>query len=137
MSLQSQGEAMRSVKMNDSDNTNSKHEWLSMLIDLPPSVLKCGMNGILNTLHTANNLKLWKIERKMPDRNKIVSSQCLLCGHDNVTLGHVLCYCDFILNNGLFNRPKWRHDRVLTLLIDLINPFLKEFQLYCDLPNHQ
>ncbi|KAL0217889.1 hypothetical protein RCL1_008738 [Eukaryota sp. TZLM3-RCL] len=73
----------------------------------------------------------------MPDGNRIVSSQCLLCGHDNATLCHVLCYCDFILNNGLFNRPKWRHDRVLTLLIDLINPFLKEFQLYCDLPNHQ
>ncbi|KAL0216936.1 hypothetical protein RCL1_007419 [Eukaryota sp. TZLM3-RCL] len=90
MNLQSQSEAMRSVKMNDSDITNSKYKWLSMLIDLPPSVLKFGMNGILNTVPTANNLILWKIERKMPDGNKIVSSQCLLCGHDNATLGHVL-----------------------------------------------
>ncbi|KAL0218001.1 hypothetical protein RCL1_008849 [Eukaryota sp. TZLM3-RCL] len=137
MNLQSQGEAMRSVKMNDSNNTNCKYEWLSMLIDLPPSVLKFGMNGTLNTLPTANNLTLWKIKRKMPDGNKIVKSHCLSCGHDNARLGRVLCYCDFILNNGLFNPPKWRHDRVLTLLIDLINPFLKEFQLYCDLPSHQ
>ncbi|KAL0212949.1 hypothetical protein RCL1_006575 [Eukaryota sp. TZLM3-RCL] len=136
MNLQSQGKASRSIEMNDSDNTSSNYEWLSMLIDLPPSVLKFGMNGILNTLPTAINLKLWKIERKTLDGNKTVGSQCFLCGHENATLGHVLCYCDFILNNGFFNLPKWRHDRVLALLIDLISPFLKEFQLYCDLPNH-
>ncbi|KAL0228183.1 hypothetical protein RCL1_004326 [Eukaryota sp. TZLM3-RCL] len=115
--------------MNDPANSNSKHKWLSVLTHLPPSVLKFGMNGILNTLTTATNLKLRKIERKMPDGNKNVSSQCFLCGQDNATLGHVLCYCDFILNNGFFNRPKLRHDRVLKLLIDLINPFLKDYPL--------
>ncbi|KAL0224601.1 hypothetical protein RCL1_002513 [Eukaryota sp. TZLM3-RCL] len=100
--LISQGEAAR-AHFNEGKESNGTYEWLSMLIDLPPSVLKFGLNGLINTLPTANNLKMWKIQRKMPDGFKIVSSHCMLCGNENATLGHVLCYCDFILNNGVFN----------------------------------
>ncbi|KAL0213491.1 hypothetical protein RCL1_007117 [Eukaryota sp. TZLM3-RCL] len=72
----------------------------------------------------------------MPDGSKIVSSHCMLCGNKNATLGHVLCYCDFILNNGVFNRPKWRHDQVLSSLIEITIPFLGDFELLCDFPGH-
>ncbi|KAL0220451.1 hypothetical protein RCL1_000305 [Eukaryota sp. TZLM3-RCL] len=104
--LISHGEAAR-AHFNEGNESNATYEWLSMLIDLPPSVLKFGLNGLINTLPTANNLKLWKIQLKMPDESKIVSSHCMLCGNENDTLGNVLCYCDFIFNNGVFNRPKW------------------------------
>ncbi|KAL0217750.1 hypothetical protein RCL1_008599 [Eukaryota sp. TZLM3-RCL] len=104
-----------------------------MLIDLPPKTLKFGMNGLLNTVPTANNLKKWCIERKMPDGSKKVSSHCSLCDHDNATLSHVLCYCPYILNDGVFNRPKWRHDQVLSQTICLIEPYITDYQLLCGL----
>ncbi|KAL0209352.1 hypothetical protein RCL1_007292 [Eukaryota sp. TZLM3-RCL] len=112
------------------EGNESNGTYKSMLIDLPPSVLIFGLNGLINTLPTAN--KLWKIQRKMPDGSKIVSSHCMLRGNENATVGHVLCYCDFILNNGVFNCPKWRHDHFLSSLI----PLLSDFELLCDLPGH-
>ncbi|KAL0218150.1 hypothetical protein RCL1_008998 [Eukaryota sp. TZLM3-RCL] len=59
----------------------------------------------------------------MPDGSKKVSSHCSLWDHDNATLSHVLCYCPYILNDGVFNRPKWRHDQVISL--PLINSTLR------------
>ncbi|KAL0213501.1 hypothetical protein RCL1_007127 [Eukaryota sp. TZLM3-RCL] len=133
--LTSQGEALRSLYTVGSSD-NCRYEWLSMLIDLPPKTLKFGMNGLLNTLPTANKLKKWCIERKMPDGSKKVSSHCSLCDHDNATLSHVLCYCPYILNDGVFNRPKWRHDQVLSQTICLIEPYITDYQLLCDLSGH-
>ncbi|KAL0221327.1 hypothetical protein RCL1_001181 [Eukaryota sp. TZLM3-RCL] len=96
---------------------NTDSGWISLLIDLPPSVIKLAAYATLNTLPTPDNLRRWKIERKMPNQKKVISDICLLCDEGLRTLGHVLSYCKFILENEVFNRPKWRHDTVLSTLI--------------------
>ncbi|KAL0225333.1 hypothetical protein RCL1_003245 [Eukaryota sp. TZLM3-RCL] len=115
----------------ESPNMNTDSGWISLLIDLPPSVIKFAANATLNTLPTPDNLRRWKIERKMPNQKKVISDICLLCDEGPC------CYCKFILDNEVFNRPKWRHDTVLSTLIKYTFHNLDNVEFYCDLYGHE
>ena len=83
------------------------------------------MNAGINTLPTLDNLKRW---------GKRVNDRCPFCGNIQ-TLLHVLSNCSTALDQG---RYTWRHNSVLTTLIELIRPVLIEgFSLYSDLPGLQ
>ncbi len=40
-------------------------QWLSIFLDIPPSIIKFGVNAYLDILPTPNNLKTWNITRKI------------------------------------------------------------------------
>ncbi|KAL0211605.1 hypothetical protein RCL1_005231 [Eukaryota sp. TZLM3-RCL] len=75
-----------------------------------------------------------EISRSLPDAFKKISDKCSLCNQSPATLGHVLCYCTYILNDANFNRPKWRHDRVLVKLFNDIKLLNTNFEIQADLP---
>ena len=99
--------------------------WKSFLWDMPQGVLKFALNAGVNTLPSMDNLKRW---------GKRVSDRCPFCGNTG-TLLHVLSNCSTSLNQG---RYTWRHNSVLTSLINLIRPHLKEgMTLFSDMPGYQ
>ena len=72
-----------------------------------------------------DNLKRW---------GKRVSDRCPFCGNIG-TLAHILSNCPTALTQG---RYTWRHNSVLTSIIKLVQPFLKEgMTLYSDMPGYQ
>ena len=96
--------------------------WKSYLWDVPQGVLKFAINAGINTLPTLDNLKRW---------GKRVNDRCPFCGNIE-TLLHVLNNCSISLDQG---RYTWRHNSVLTTLIDIISPVLIEgFSFFSDLP---
>ncbi|KAL0225268.1 hypothetical protein RCL1_003180 [Eukaryota sp. TZLM3-RCL] len=107
--------------------------WKSMLMNLSPSMIKFICIAQLNTLPSPVNLKRWKISRSLPDGFKKVSDKCSLCNQSPATLGHVLCFCTYVLNDANFNRPKWRHDRVLVKLLNDIKLLNTNFEIHADL----
>jgi hypothetical protein len=76
-------------------------------IDWIPKLLSFGVNGITNTLATADNLKRWGIIQ--------VDEKCELCGETRPTITHVLSMCNGALGQleDSVSRIKWRHDNVL------------------------
>ena len=99
--------------------------WKSYLWDVPQGVLKFAINAGINTLPTMDNLKRW---------GKRVNDRCPFCGNIE-TLLHVLNNCTVSLDQG---RYTWRHNSVLSTIIDLIRPSLNDgFSLYSDLPGLQ
>ena len=93
--------------------------------DIPQGVLKFAINAGINTLPTFDNLKRW---------GKRVSDRCPFCGNIQ-TLAHVLSNCSVALDQGRFT---WRHNSVLSSIIELIRPLLHDgFSLYSDLPGFQ
>ncbi|KAL0217373.1 hypothetical protein RCL1_007954 [Eukaryota sp. TZLM3-RCL] len=76
----------------ESSNMNTDSGWISLLIDSPPSVIKFADNATLNTLPTPDNLRRWKIERKMPNQKKTISDICLLCDEGPCTLGLLVMF---------------------------------------------
>ena len=81
--------------------------------DIPQGVLKFAINAGVNTLPTLDNLKRW---------GKRVSDRCCFCGNIE-TLAHVLSNCSTALNQG---RLTWRHNSVLSSIISVIRPLLKD-----------
>ena len=93
--------------------------------DVPQGVLKFALNAGVNTLPTFDNLKRW---------GKRVSDRCVFCGNIE-TLAHVLSNCTTALTQG---RLTWRHNSVLSSIIKLIRPHLRNgLVLYADMPGHQ
>ena len=98
--------------------------WRSYLWDIPRGVLKFAINAGLNTLPSLDNLKRW---------GKRVSDRCPFCGNTQ-TLLHVLSNCQVALDQG---RYTWRHNSVLSSLIQLIRPKLPpDAHLFSDLPGY-
>ena len=87
--------------------------WKSYMWDIPQGVLKFAINAGVNTLPTLDNLKRW---------GKRVSDRCCFCGNIE-TLAHVLSNCSTALNQG---RLTWRHNSVLSSIISVIRPLLKD-----------
>ena len=88
-------------------------------------MLKFAINAGINTLPTLDNLKRW---------GKRVNDRCPFCGNIE-TLLHVLNNCSVSLDQG---RYTWRHNSVLSTIIDIVNPVLNEgFSLFSDLPGFQ
>ena len=99
--------------------------WKSFIWDIPQGVLKFALNAGLNTLPTYDNLKRW---------GKRTSDRCNFCGNIE-TLAHVLSNCSTALTQG---RLTWRHNSVLSSILRLIQPHLKNgMVLYSDMPGHQ
>ena len=99
--------------------------WKSFMWDVPQGVLKFALNAGVNTLPTFDNLKRW---------GKRLSDRCDFCGNIQ-TLAHVLSNCSTALTQGRFT---WRHNSVLSSIIKLIRPFLKNgLVLYADMPGQQ
>ena len=99
--------------------------WRSFMWDIPQGVLKFAINAGINTLPTFDNLKRW---------GKRVSDRCPFCGNIQ-TLAHVLSNCSVALDQGRFT---WRHNSVLSSIIELIRPLLHDgLSLYSDLPGFQ
>ena len=99
--------------------------WKSYMWDIPQGVLKFAINAGVNTLPTCDNLKRW---------GKRVSDRCSFCGNIE-TLAHVLSNCSTALTQGRFT---WRHNSVLSSIIGIIQPHLKEgMVMFSDLPGHQ
>ena len=96
--------------------------WRSYLWDIPRGVLKFAINAGLNTLPSFDNLKRW---------GKRVNDRCPFCGNVQ-TLAHILSNCNVALEQG---RLTWRHNNVLSNIINYIRPNLAEgFSLFSDLP---
>ena len=99
--------------------------WKSYMWDVPQGVLKFAINAGVNTLPSLDNLKRW---------GKRVNDRCPFCGNIG-TLAHVLSNCSAALNQGRFT---WRHNSVLSSLIDVIRPHLKDgMMLFSDMPGFQ
>ena len=99
--------------------------WRSYLWDVPQGVLKFAINAGINTLPTLDNLKRW---------GKRTSDRCSFCGNIG-TLLHVLSNCNVALEQG---RYTWRHNSVLSAIIDCIRVDMKEgFSLFSDLEGFQ
>ena len=99
--------------------------WKSYMWDIPQGVLKFALNAGINTLPSLDNLKRW---------GKRVSDRSPFCGNIE-TLAHVLSNCSTALTQGRF---MWRHNSVLSSIIDLVRPLLKHgFSLYSDMPGYQ
>ena len=93
--------------------------------DIPQGVLKFAINAGINTLPSLDNLKRW---------GKRVNDRCPFCGNIE-TLAHILSNCSTALTQG---RLTWRHNSVLSSMIDLIKPHLRPGMiLYSDMPGHQ
>ena len=93
--------------------------------DIPQGVLKFAINAGVNTLPSPDNLKRW---------GKRVNDRCPFCGNTG-TLAHVLSNCSTALTQG---RYTWRHNSVLSSIIELIQPRLKKgMTLYSDMPRFQ
>ena len=104
---------------------NNCISWKSFMWDVPQGVLKFALNAGLNTLPTSDNLKRW---------GKRASDRCSFCGNTE-TLAHVLSNCNTALTQG---RLTWRHNSVLSSILRLIQPHLKNgMTLYSDIPGYQ
>ena len=87
--------------------------------------MKFAINAGVNTLPSLDNLKRW---------GKRVNDRCPFCGNIE-TLAHILSNCSTALNQG---RLTWRHNSVLSSIINLIRPHLKPgMTLYSDMPGYQ
>jgi len=85
--------------------------WNSAIFCLPPSLVKFGVNAIINTLPSRNNLKRWKL---------ISDDACPLC-QNGQTIQHVLSFCKPALVSGRFT---WRHNTVLKPIADYVRALL-------------
>jgi hypothetical protein len=103
---------------------SEEFKWLSVVYDLPESFTKFGLNGLLKTLPSADNKKLWKMQ---------ISSICKRCGAANQTIGYILGQC--CLNDPLKCRVKFRHNSILRKLIPALEQNLPdEYSIFADLP---
>ena len=99
--------------------------WKSFMWDIPQGVLKFAINAGINTLPSSDNLKRW---------GKRVNDRCSFCGNIE-TLAHILSNCATALTQG---RYTWRHNSVLTSIIKLVQPILKDgMTLFSDMPGYQ
>ena len=105
---------------------NEDPAWNSAIFCLPPSLLKFGVNAIINTLPSRNNLKRWKL---------ISDDACTLC-QNGQTIQHVLSFCKPALVSGRFT---WRHNTVLKPIADYLRSRLPSstFVYVDDLPDYK
>lgn len=85
--------------------------WKKVLNNYSEELLKFVVNGITNTLNTADNLRRWNIASNV---------MCGLCGHQGATLKHVLAGCPWVRDHEsktkFEDRYTWRHNCVLLVL---------------------
>lgn len=74
-SLQMQGSAVQDSKC---DSNDIGFEWTMTLTGLSPKLLSFGVNGITNTLATADNLKRWGIIQR-DEKCELCGEQLLMC----------------------------------------------------------
>ena len=93
---------------------NLRHKdltWNKLLYQCTPRLVKFLVNAIPNWLNTPNNLRRWKVKG---------DHKCDLCNKRNVSLGHILGGCPWVLKvESTFpreNRYLWRHNCVLLIL---------------------
>jgi hypothetical protein len=104
---------------------NTDTAWNAAAYNLPPSLLRFGLNAVVNTLPSLNNLRRWKLTD---------NSLCPLCGKEQTIL-HVLSNCAVSLTNGKY---EWRHNCVLRRIANFLQaklPFSADL-LVDHLPNH-
>ena len=106
-SLQHQGQLLRATER------RAAGMWSSVVLQLPPQVLKFSINAAQDTLPHNANLALWR-------RKEGLSYACKLCGMRQ-TLPHVLNQCPVALQLRHYNT---RHDAVLQVIVSGIKPFL-------------
>ena len=89
--------------------------WPNLICGPGPRIIAFVLNARINSVRTPDMLKLWGYTQ---------TSTCVLCGHIQCTLHHILVNCPFALNQ---RRYTWRHDSVLLdierALIELIPLF--------------
>ena len=119
-SLQHQGQLLRATE------SKAAGMWSSVVLQLPPQVLKFSVNTAQDTLPHNANLALWR-------RKEGLSDACKLCGMRQ-TLPHVLNQCPIALQLRRYNT---RHDAVLQVIVSGIKPFLSDGDcLVVDLHSH-
>ena len=83
------------------------------LMSTKPHLVKFVVGSTFNTLNSPSNLRRWGLEE---------AASCRLCEADNCTVRHVLSGCPVSLGQG---RYRYRHDKVLAVLADGIDVYLK------------
>jgi hypothetical protein len=86
--------------------------WYRLLYDMPPNILKFLMNGMLDTLPSPVNLKLW---------HKELLDNCPLCNRPHCSMSHILSMCSTALKQG---RYLWRHNLVLREFVRFLQTHL-------------
>ena len=112
-----QGSVFRKLRKSDK-------AWTSQDFYLPLSLLKFGINAIMNTIPSLNNLKRWGLTS---------DDRCPLCGQSQ-TIMHVLSSCYVSLCVGKFT---WRHNLVLKHVVHFLSQHCGSgVRILTDLPNH-
>lgn len=78
--------------------------WQNLIYGPGPHVLKFMLNASVNWVKTPDLLRLW---------NYVQSATCVLCGHKQCTLHHIIAACKHSLRSKRFT---WRHDSILAHL---------------------
>ena len=78
------------------------------------TLIKFVLLASVNWLATPDLLKLWGFSK---------DSVCPLCNAEKCTIHHVLCHCNFSLQN---KRYTWRHDSVLSLIASVLSAHIAE-----------
>ena len=112
--------------------------WTTMIRNMPRSLLAFGVNALCDTNPTPRNLVRWYNSGKLTAPKVVVDASCVLCGHKNCTLGHILNYCPYSLGKDIIatklpNRMLWRHDQVLLQIMTTIVSANLEWTIYCDI----
>ena len=96
--------------------------WKSMLTCYSDRLLKFIINMRANTLPSPDNLRRW-------DRKGTL--WCGLCTQAHATLAHILCGCPWVRRQNIYcfeDRYPWRHNGVLTVLMNHIAVFILHLQ---------
>ena len=78
------------------------------------SLIKFVLHASVNWLTTPDLLKLWGFSKE---------STCPLCNEEKCTIHHILCHCNFSLQN---KRYSWRHDSVLSSIASFLSSHIEE-----------
>lgn len=88
--------------------------WKNLIYGPGPHVISFVLNATINSLHTPDMMKLWGYKS---------SASCVLCGHHQCTLHHILAGCSVALKQKRFT---WRHDSVLLHLEKVFRPLINK-----------
>ena len=98
--------------------------WKSVLA-MPPNLLSFCLASTFDVLPSPSNLKCWRI---------CAEAFCFLCGKEVCTTSHVLGACATALAQGRFT---FRHDSVLTELVQFLNTFIQDLPPSADMSFHK
>ena len=108
-SLSQQGQLLRATE------SKAASKWSSVVLQLPPKVLRFSLNAAQDTLPRNANLAMWR-------RKGGLSDACKLCGARQ-SLSHVLNQCPVALQLRRYNT---HHDTVLEVIKSGIKPLLSD-----------